>query len=411
MSKLVVGIGAGPVGLWQALQLKKRAPDIDVVLYERRDEYVRDNQLSIHRSSLLKDAHQANDALEAATYTALNEAHETPGQRMPLWQKLRKVTRLPARGFESILRTEALARGVKINYEAVSSIEQITRAHPQCQYIVVADGTHSLIRKQLLGPDDEALVRRPILKSIDVQYQVQGQAQYMQTPTYDKARFMVAETIGKLQEDGTSRVGLRFLVDDKTFASFPQSDARHPVNWHDAFNTMGMDISGFLQLRQTYTGEKLTLPIPQAVSAYKLELSCYAARQFALLQKGEEGRDVGVFFVGNAALAVPWYKSVNIGLKTASRLAGVLAKPDEAPAQKVAAYEAMREPIVTASFNAAAKKLKGVVFYRNKVRPKLQMAKTAPIALPLLVVFAAVAVVGYIPFKIYTKLNPNARLM
>jgi len=172
MSETVIGIGAGPVGLWQALQLKKRAPALEVILYERREEYVRDNQLSIHYASLTKGAAKAGDALEAATYTALNEAHETPGERKPFWRKLHKVTRLPARVFESILRHEAVARRVQIRHQAITDISQITRAHPACSYIVVADGTHSLIRKQLLGEDDVALERRPILTSIDVQYRV-----------------------------------------------------------------------------------------------------------------------------------------------------------------------------------------------------------------------------------------------
>lgn len=89
----------------------------------------------------------------------------------------------------------------------------------------------------------------------------------------------------------------------------------------------------------------------------------------------------------------------------------MVTRPGTSLDQRVQAYQDLRAPIVTTAFNAAAARLKGVQFYRSKVRPKLRLASKLPIVAPLALAFAAVAIVGYIPWKIYSHLNPNARLM
>ena len=52
-------IGAGPVGLWTAIQIKKRSPDAQVTLFERYDEYKRHHVVSVQRSSLFFGASPA----------------------------------------------------------------------------------------------------------------------------------------------------------------------------------------------------------------------------------------------------------------------------------------------------------------------------------------------------------------
>lgn len=409
MGETVVGVGAGPVGLWLATQLKKRSPETNVILYERRPEYVRNNQISVHRTSLTEGAIRTGDALEKATLAALNAAHETPRDIRLFWQPLYRVIRAPAKAFENIFMAEALARGVEVIYQPVENLQQVLRAHPECRYVVATDGTHSPMRKNVLGPDDVALERKPIQASIDVQYMVHGQAQPVRTATYDKTEYMVAETIGK-EENGQSRVGLRFLVDDEAFKRFPEANASAPLKWRDIPMEFQHHITLFQSIRCDVTREQKVLGRDH-VWATKVQLSCYAAKQFAVTQKAGDGRDVAVFFAGNAAMGVPWYRSFNEGVKGASQLAEILARPGQQAHEKVAAYESLRAPIVTEAFNAAARKLKYVQLYRSKIRPKLQMARRAPYALPLLAVFGAVVVLGYIPFKIYSKINPNARLM
>lgn len=314
MGEVYVGSGAGPVGLWLASQIKKRNAQAAVILYERRPEYVRDNQISVHHRSLKKHAVRLHDALEKQTTAWLNAAHETPGALKPLFGRLRRVVRLPARVLEDIFKAEALARGVQIVYQPVELLNQLTRAHPECRYFFGTDGTHSRLRKELLGVDEVALERKPIQASIDVQYLVKGQAQPLRAATYDKCDFMVAESIGK-QEKGVSRVGLRFLVDQKTFDSFPEANAASPLGWKEIPDVMKFRILEFQRIRHEKTGEEQVRGTDmETIRASKVQLSCYAAKQFALTQKAQDGRAVGVFFAGNAAMGVPWYQSLNQGL-------------------------------------------------------------------------------------------------
>jgi 2-polyprenyl-6-methoxyphenol hydroxylase-like FAD-dependent oxidoreductase len=52
----IVIVGGGPVGLWTAIQLKKRCPESHIVVYEKYLSYRRSHVLSIDRNSLSRFA-------------------------------------------------------------------------------------------------------------------------------------------------------------------------------------------------------------------------------------------------------------------------------------------------------------------------------------------------------------------
>ena len=49
----VIIVGAGPVGLWTASQIKKRNPALSVLLYESKREYICSHVLKLEHFSML----------------------------------------------------------------------------------------------------------------------------------------------------------------------------------------------------------------------------------------------------------------------------------------------------------------------------------------------------------------------
>ena len=43
----VVFVGAGPVGIWTAIQIQQRCPEADIVMYERHEKYQRNHVLRL----------------------------------------------------------------------------------------------------------------------------------------------------------------------------------------------------------------------------------------------------------------------------------------------------------------------------------------------------------------------------
>jgi len=61
----VVIIGGGPVGLWTAVQVKKRQPDAHVRVYERYGAYQRSHILRLENFSMNVYAKKSGDDAEA----------------------------------------------------------------------------------------------------------------------------------------------------------------------------------------------------------------------------------------------------------------------------------------------------------------------------------------------------------
>ena len=70
-------VGAGPVGLWTAIQLKKRASDSRVIIFERYSDYQRSHVIRLDKLSLLLYCKRSHDSREQAFYDELVEPNTT----------------------------------------------------------------------------------------------------------------------------------------------------------------------------------------------------------------------------------------------------------------------------------------------------------------------------------------------
>ena len=125
-------IGAGPVGLFFALQLKARCPDMGIIMLEKYAVYQRKHVLNI----------------EAASYKSA--IADLPSLAVPLQQLVGKV---PTSKIETTFKQLALDLGVEIRTGVhVTSLHELKLSFPQAQYFIGADGRRSIMRQE--GFDD-----------------------------------------------------------------------------------------------------------------------------------------------------------------------------------------------------------------------------------------------------------------
>lgn len=413
----IVIVGGGPIGCWQAIQIKKRAPHLTIRIYERHEQYQRDHLMSISRASLLRHAKKTADAAEADFFAKITAANNRPGNDHTA-NTLSPVTYIRTLDFEAILKEYCIKLGVDVVYDKIASPQDAMERHPECQYFIAADGAHSAMRNALLGGEENSVVRKNLLHSIDVKYDTIGQAQYMSIPTYKKVSGIVIESIGSAKivspEDPlyarlaandtqaqapltTSTVALRFIVDKKTYDGLPDATFRAPLTLNQA-PSFCEPVVGFQELRACHTGEQR---ITGSEKITKITLSQYASRKFAA-PANINGRTAHWFMAGDAAMGMPFYRSINSGLLLASQLAGIIASRSSGNT-KSRTYNTLRTFKVSAEFGKVALKLAGIKTYKNVVRPALRNAPfiiAAPIILPIALGIA-----------IYSKINPKARLM
>lgn len=399
----IVIIGGGPIGCYTALQAKNHNPAADIRIYERYPEYQRDHMVSITPDTMKTCF--SGDGVQGQIRAAIEAANENTQAT----RKGKSPIHIPLQVLEGILKQHCTAQGIHFTYAKIETPQDAMARHPECQLFVAADGAKSAMRAALLGPQDTQ--EQDLLYSVDVKYDVEGQAAYTRAPTYDKIDMIVVETIGR-EHEGKSQVALRFLLDKATYDSIPEATFKEPLRMsgrtiipaHDtpdgrpAFgylpNRIGPfedDIRKFQNIRTLHTQEHR---VAGSERVTKVKLSQYASQKFAVMAKADEIRQAGWFFAGDAAMGMPFYRSINAGLRLAARLGPVLADPKTGAAAKTAIYEAARKKTIRHEFAAVSRRLRGINLYRNYYRPAIRAAKwggigvlgvvTLPLTLPLL---------------------------
>lgn len=425
----IVIVGGGPVGCWTAIQAKRKNPALEIRVYERYPEYQRDHMLSIQRASFMQrnfiqrslQSLSPEDAALFSQIAAANNNAETDNKG----DELKKVTHIRTLDLEAILKAHCQELGVKFTYAKIESPQDAMTRHPSCELFVAADGARSNMREALIGP--ESTEEKDLLYSVDVKYEAKGQAHYTKEPTYDKIDMIVVKTVGRMNEDGKTPVALRFIIDRATYESIPDATFKNPlpvkkgyhknifhddsggrlVNFANVYvpPTLGdftYEVIKFQDIRKTFTGENR---IPDSERVSKVTLSQYASKKFAVTVPANDNHRAGWFFVGDAAMGIPFYRSINAGLTLGRKLGEIICDPETSADIKVKLYEAKREPTMREEFGIVARKLAGINTYRNYIRPTLQtsgnIARIGGIGIIAIPIAAIVLPIAYIGAKFF----------
>ncbi len=324
----VVIVGAGPVGLWVAIQIKKRNPEMAVQIYERHKVYQRSHVLRLNLASLGFYSKKKSDEIETEFYQDV-----TGKSAAGVWMgALRaKAAVLGTNVLEGALKKYAQALGVNIAYEKIETPEDAIARHPECKKFVAADGAKSPLRKKLLGDND---VKQNYLQHVvEVKYTANKDAKGLSLlDRFKTHKLMSDETISfeilgsrkKVEgEDADSRrITVHFYTSEDLWKRVPDDAGfKTPLKLNDPRlpPELVADIQTYLNVRASKAKEDFNVA---SAKVSKLSISYYTARKFSV--KHESG--ARWFFAGDAALGVPFFRALNSGIIIGSQLGYILTR-------------------------------------------------------------------------------------
>jgi 2-polyprenyl-6-methoxyphenol hydroxylase-like FAD-dependent oxidoreductase len=316
MNELVC-IGGGPVGIWTAIQIKKRNPKTNITIYERFETYQRSHVLRLDYWSLTLYAKVLGDSFEK---DFLKEVANTTMNKIKL--NPTKSVFIKTNDLEIALKKYAQNLGINIIYKKVLTIEEVESLHPNCKHFIAADGANSAFRKQLLGEDD--MKKKALQHIIEMKYSVTNKTSKIKLNEVFKVNseieFMGFEYVGRFRNNSTP-ISIRFFIDEKTYELIPGATFKEPLTVEAIKNNSNLkEIHATISTYLNYRKEKCNDTVDYSnIKISKLPLYIYAANKFAI-----ERNEKAWFLTGDAALGVPYFRALNSGLMLGSRLSQIL---------------------------------------------------------------------------------------
>lgn len=312
----IIFVGAGPVGLFTAIQIKLQDPGLNVVMFEKYVEYQRKHVLIIEPHSY-KDAHP--DARFQRIISELHGAVRTSVIEQQLLRFAREI-------------------GIEIRYENMTSADTLLTRFPETPVIVGSDGSHSMIRKQVFG--DHLETYEDLQYIVEIKYEVEGQTRQLNLlneylPAITQTNHFVTEHVGK-EKDGRTPVSTRIFVNKATFDALKELGVtfKNPLKLIDAENTHTNEIKklfdsvhAWLIARKDLTEEKRIINSEKITA---INLPVYRSKRFAMDHHNKKW-----FLVGDAALGVPYFRALNAGFMSGTQLAKIIASCFHPPVAKV----------------------------------------------------------------------------
>lgn len=303
MNPDVIIVGAGPVGLFTAIELKLLNPNLNIQILERNKQYSRHHILRIDEKTLI----------DSECYKQYQRVQALKGF-------------VPTSEIENTFLSIAEDLGIGIERDhPIEDANTLFTEYPSAHTIIGADGAHSKIRRQLF--DDQKVIDTNLQYIVEVKYQAQGSTKHLKSSTYGFALgqvpYLVSENVGK-PKNGLTPVSLFVFVDEKTYNSVRQKQNAKisDLNYNDPdmvplLNT----IRPWLSLRRVARGEVM---VAESEKINGVALNIYQSEVFA-----KEMNDKNVYLVGDAAAAVPYFRALNAGLIAAQTTAKAIAMSDK----------------------------------------------------------------------------------
>jgi hypothetical protein len=309
-------VGAGPVGLWTAIQIKLRNPQKEIVVFEQYVEYKRKHVIKLQYASLLLYACLTNYGFVSLLIKELLGISFGKILNEPL-----KSQFISTQTIESLFKELAIFLKIDVQYKKICSFDHLKRLCPDMGIAIFADGARSTLRAEVFG--GQHLDRKDLQYVVEVKYQLNSKKisiAPLSKRVLEKAKlnFMAFEYIGKPKED-VHPVTLRFFVDQETYESMPVNNHGSPLDLHSTGlpEKLKGDIKTLMIfLENANDGSSSGVP---AITT--LILSVYAAKSFSTMHEGTP-----CYLVGDAAMGVPYFRALNSGLLLGSRLARFITR-------------------------------------------------------------------------------------
>lgn len=318
--KETVIVGAGPVGLWTAIQLKKRNPENVITVYERYEKYQRSHVLRLDHWSMMLYSKTQRDELETQF---INEV--TGKSRKHMKMEFTKSLYIKTNDFEQALKNYCKNLGVNIVIQKINSTAEVEALHPHCSHFVASDGAHSILRTELLGKD--SVDTKPLQYVVELKFHVPHKTHKSKNlndllSLNIENKFMNFEYVGKFK-NGETPLTSRFFLSKELYEKLPEASFKEPLSFElldkiPELSEFKENLYKYLQYRKDEYSDQIDL---KNVKISKLILSVYSAKKFAI---HNEKTNKCWFLTGDAAMGVPYFRALNSGMMLSSRLSQIL---------------------------------------------------------------------------------------
>lgn len=331
--KKVTIIGAGPVGLWTAIQIKQQDKEgnIGVKIFEKYKEYQRKHGLHIDTANLQSE-------------------YNTP--QLTNWIKslqknsnASKVVFVSTKELEDKLLELAKSLDIEVVYEAVNTKEKMDEVADDCDILIGADGSHSFVRETVFS--DLELVKKDLKFIIELKFQLKCKSEEKNLmfdkvrelyPTEKVLNFLAEEHISDRNSETTNKKQstLRFFVDEKTYTALGEVSFKNPKNlkkdWEQLPQKLKDDILKWFAIKQM-CDKQLEID-PQDCAITKLTISAYRSAKVFKIENNRK-----YLLVGDSAGGVPYFKALNIALKTSKTMVNHIIKLFQGDKESLSKYE------------------------------------------------------------------------
>jgi 2-polyprenyl-6-methoxyphenol hydroxylase-like FAD-dependent oxidoreductase len=329
MTKKIIIVGAGPIGLWTAIQIKLRQPDSEIIIKEQREAYSRNYTLWLSSESFANCAKDDDQIIDQ------------------LIQKLRNNPYIRTKKLESLLKELALKLGIIIeNSTKVSDIDRdILQQHPDATCIIGADSIHSTVNATIFGADN--VEQMPLGYAAQIKYDTKGQS-YKESklfslyPLLKQSNYLAYSTHGATDDNNLTPVTIQFVIDKDTYDSLKASNpARSPIYLFTE-NKQEQIPSKLLADIKTQLGHRFHQKENIVLNTLQLTITELPQQRCHTTTLLKDGRYYGL--IGDAALGLSYFKGMNSGLQLATKFASELvAQWPQIAKQDPAAFQAYNQ--------------------------------------------------------------------
>ena len=315
----VIFVGAGPVGLWTAIQLKLRNRLLNILMLEKYSDYQRKHVLLLNRSSFRGAVREGGFGDVIDSFTSVMRTSLLEEKLLSFAEKI----------------------GIQILIRKVDSVEELMKGFPETKILVGCDGSHSIVRDTLIKNKNPVSVRKDLQFIVDVKYEVYGKAKKMPMvkygyPTLKLMNHVAVEYVGK-EKNGRTAVTLRLIIDKKTYKNMDGASFKNPYYPSTHASQIGgklmHSITTWLNVKALHLGE---VRVPGSEKVTPLKLSVYRSAEFCFnaMIPGID-RPLPTYLVGDAAFGVPFFRALNNGFLCGSMLARCLFAHMNAPSDTI----------------------------------------------------------------------------
>lgn len=330
----ILSVGMGPVGAWAAILTKKRFPEAKILIFEQYQKPTRDQVLHLDKSCFW--GAEAFPELQAFV-------NDLPSD-------------IQINELQTKLATFAKELGIEVVYQKVTQCKEILQKYPTAKVLIGSDGLHSTVRKEFfdntptlleLAEEDELsswtidlkkIVSSPLKPEASkepfkkenlqyfalVTYKIKGDSRRLSWTEYFQAllkgNHMFSEHVGKA-ENGERTITMRCIIDEETYhvlrgKNDDKATAKNRLSFaelEEVAPLLAVTVNQWKELR------KKSIKEAQAEDKPTVSTTILSVCQNNEVYKIDDEERL-IVLAGEAYGAVPFYRSINMCLKTVQPL-------------------------------------------------------------------------------------------